>query len=406
MSDHKNTRHDSLRVMFVITSMPIGGAETLLVNLMRRFDGQRIEPQVCCLKHRDVLGEEISNEFPVHQNLIGGKFDLLVINRLRRLFRTERIDAIVTVGAGDKMFWGRLAAKAAGVPVVLSALHSTGWPDGVGKMNRLLTPITDGFIGVAESHGKFLVDFEKFPAGKVFVIPNGIDTDRFKLDNEARQSWRERLAVADHESLVGIVAALRPEKNHELFLKSAAEVLKKSPHTKFAIAGDGPERPKLEGLVQELSIQERVHFLGSVSDIPGFLSAVDLFSLTSHNEASPVSILEAMACERPVVAPDVGSIKESVLVGETGYLFPAGDLAAVSDLWLQVLGNRLEAQKLGSAAREHVCRTSSLDSMTLGYTELIESLYQDKTNTRLAFHSVAGFENPPEKLRDRERYVG
>ena len=86
---------------------------------------------------------------------------------------------MVTVGAGDKMFWGRLAARRVGVPVIVSALHSTGWPDGVGRLNRLLTPITDAFIAVAASHGRFLIERTGFPADKVAVIPNGVDTQRF-----------------------------------------------------------------------------------------------------------------------------------------------------------------------------------------------------------------------------------
>ncbi len=145
----KPPAHRPLRTLFVITSMPVGGAEVLLDNLIRRFDRQRIAPELCCLKELGPLGEELAGEFPVHANLIGGKLDIAVLWRLVRLMRRRKIDAVVTVGAGDKMFWGRLAAKLAGVPVICSALHSTGWPDGVGRLNRWLTPITDGFIGVA-----------------------------------------------------------------------------------------------------------------------------------------------------------------------------------------------------------------------------------------------------------------
>ena len=115
--------------------MPVGGAETLLVNMLYRFDKQRICPSVCCLKAKDELGEKISDDFDVFPNLINGKFDVAVVQRLRKLFIKKEIDAVVTIGAGDKMFWGRLAARYARVPVILSALHSTGWPDGVGHLS-------------------------------------------------------------------------------------------------------------------------------------------------------------------------------------------------------------------------------------------------------------------------------
>lgn len=364
-----------LNVMFVITSMPVGGAEVLLMNLVRRFDPQRIKPSICCLKEKDELGEEVSFDIPVFDHQIKHKFDLAVIKRLGLLYKKNKIDAIVTVGAGDKMFWGRLAAKNAGVPIILSALHSTGWPDGVGRLNRLLTKITTGFIAVAESHGQFLAEFEKFPEEKVFVIPNGIDTEKFKFDVEARNKWRQQIGIPVDAPTVGIVAALRPEKNHILFVSSAAQVLKTIPDAHFVIAGDGPERPAIEQHIASLGIGDRVHLIGSTSDIPGVLSAVDLFALTSQNEASPVSILEAMSCQRPVVAPNVGSISESVLEGRTGFLVPEGDLNASAGRWVEILDNPGLANEMGITAREHVVASSSLDSMTEGYASLIERLY-------------------------------
>ncbi len=370
--------HRPLNVMFVITSMPVGGAETLLVNLTRRFEKTRIKPMIGCLKERGVLGDELANEIPVFEHLINHKYDVAVARRLRKLFRENEVDAVITVGAGDKMFWGRLAARGAGTPVILSALHSTGWPDGVGKLNRMLTGITDGFIAVAHHHADFLVEFEKFPESKVFMIPNGIDTARFKKCETARTNWRNDVGIPQDSPTLGIVAALRPEKNHELFLECARRTLNDVTDAHFVIAGDGPGRADLEALAVEKSIADRVHFLGSVSDIPGVLSMLDVFALTSHNEASPVSILEALSCNRPVVATDVGSIKESVLEGKTGYLCEAGNAAEISARWIELLSDESLREKMGRQGRCHVVDNSSLDAMTNGYTELIESLYSQK----------------------------
>ncbi len=367
-----------IRTMFIITSMPVGGAETLLVNLVRRFDRARITPMIGCLKEKGVLGEELAGEIPVFENLIHHKYDVAVAGRLRKLFKDQQLDAVITVGAGDKMFWGRLAAKTARLPVILSALHSTGWPDGVGRLNRLLTGITDGFIACANSHAKYLVNNEKFPEPKVFMIPNGIDTDRFVFNTNARNQWRSECGIPTDAPVVGIVAALRPEKNHALFLESARLTLESRPDAYFVIAGDGPERPMLEELAASKGIDQQVKFLGSVSEIPEVLSMVDLFALSSHNEASPVSILEALSCERPVVATAVGSINESVIEGTTGYLVTPGDENEMSSRWLKVLNDPQHATDLGTAGREHVIANSSLNSMTEGYMELVESVFLGK----------------------------
>ncbi|WP_235908506.1 glycosyltransferase [Roseiconus nitratireducens] len=367
--------------------MPVGGAETLLVNLLRRLDPSVLQPEVVCLKEPGPLGETISAEFPVHSGLLRRKWDVRVLFKLMRLIRAHRADVVITVGAGDKMFWGRLAAFLAGVPVIASALHSTGWPDGVGRLNRLLTPLTDAFIAVAKSHGEFLQRFEKFPKQTVHVIPNGVDCQRFKPDADARGDVRDELGLPEHAQLVGIVAALRPEKNHRLLLQAAAE-LRHRTELHWIVVGDGPLRTSLETLATELGIDRQVHFLGTRSDTPRLLAALDVFTLCSLNEASPVSILEALACGIPVVASDVGSVAETVVPGRTGSLFPVNDLnamtRAIESLLDDLLGDRNVCRRMGEAGRELVLRQGSLESMVRGYQELATTLY-DRASRRERF---------------------
>ena len=182
--------------------------------------------------------------------------------------------------------------------------------------------------------------------------------------------------------MVGIVAALRPEKNHERFIGCAAEILRKRSDSHFVIAGSGPEEEHIRVMANRLGVQDAVHLIGSTDEIPAVLSMIDLFVLTSHNEANPVSILEAMSVQRPVVAPDVGSIRESVVDGVTGYVIAKNDLAQMTDRWLAILNNPSRAWEMGAAARRHVQKVGSLDSMTEGYSRLIEDLYRRQTDRK------------------------
>ena len=370
-----------LRVMFLITSMPVGGAETLLVNLIRRLDRTRFLPELCCLKDRGPLGDILAQEIPTFANLLAGKYDLRILARLARLLRERRIDAVITVGAGDKMFWGRLAARRARVPVVVSALHSTGWPDGIGRLNRLLTPWTDAFVGVAEPHGRYLVEQEGLPAQKVRVISNGIDVGRFQPRGD-RQALRASLGFGPETPLAGIVAALRPEKNHELLLTVAQQVSPRVPGAKFLVVGDGPRRVALAALAQELGVSACVRFLGTRHDIPELLAALDVFVLTSHVEANPVSILEALACGTPVVATNVGSVGQSVIDGLTGHLVAPGDAVAMTEHLVRLLSDPNRAGALGAAGRQHVLAHGSLERMVAGYEQLIEEIYASKVDRR------------------------
>jgi glycosyltransferase involved in cell wall biosynthesis len=371
----------SLRTLFVITSMPVGGAETLLVNMLDRFDRRRIVAEVACLKSPGPLGEAISDRHQIHSDFLSGKWDLRVLPRLARLMRERNIDAVITIGAGDKMFWGRLAAKCAGVPVICSALHSTGWPDGVGRKNRLLTQITDGFIAVADHHGAHLIKHERFPEKAVHIIRNGIDCQRFVPSQMARAELRRELSLSDDARLVGIVAALRPEKNHAMFVAVAATICEAEPNVHFLIVGDGPERVNIEQAIDLAGIQDRVHLLGTRHDTPAIVAGLDIFLLTSHNEASPVSILEALSCGVPVISTHVGSVAETVRDGETGYLVATGDTPAMVRRTRQLLGDQRLRQRLGEQGRDAVMSTGSLDSMVQGYTRLVESLYEQKTTT-------------------------
>jgi len=367
-----------LRVMFMQTDMRIGGAEVLTTNIIRRLDRERFAPELCCLKERGELGEALAREIPVHAGLLSGKYDLRVWPRLTRLLRDREIDAVITVGAGDKMFWGRLAARRVGVPVILSAIHSTGWPDGIGRLNRMLTPITDAFIAVAASHGEFLANNLKLASDRVAVIPNGVDTQRFAPVSDVAGIRRE-LGISPLDPVVGIVAALRPEKNHELFLEMSARVARQMPNARFLIVGDGPCRATLESRARELGVDRQTRFLGSRNDVPRLLAAFDVFALTSHIEANPLSILEAMSVGRPVVATNVGSIHEAIADGETGFLVTPGDSEQFADRVLRLLGAPLASHAMGLTAREAVVRRWSLEAMVAGYERLIETTYVRKT---------------------------
>ena len=367
-----------LRVQFVITSLPVGGAETLLLNLVKGMDRSQFAPEVICLTEGGALASTFAAEVPLHCNLLRSKWDWRVAFRLKKLFIEQQTDAVITVGAGDKMFWGRLAARLAGVPVICSALHSTGWPDGIGRLNRWLTTITDGFIAVAKPHAEHLVEREKFPQEKVFVIPNGVDIQRYSPSPENRRQVREELQLPADAKVVGIVAALRPEKNHRQFIDAAYEIHRNFPDSHFLIIGDGPERSAIEAYILTRGLGRVVRMLGSRSDTHRLLPAMDVFCLTSLNEANPVSIMEALACGVPVVAPNVGSISETVIPQATGILTRVGDATSTADAVIQLLVNPTLAQHLGLVGRANIEAKWSLETMVCGYEKLIRSLYISK----------------------------
>ena len=359
-------------VMFLTTSLPVGGAETLLADLVRRLDRTRFRPEICCLKGRGTLGAALAREIPVFSGLLHHRLDLAVLRRLVRLLRRRGVRAVVTVGTGDKMFWGRLSAWLAGVPVIVSALHSSGRPYAVQRLNRLLTPITNAFVAVADVHRLNLIASEGLPPGKVRVIRNGVDLDRF--GPRSRSEARRRIGLPDDARVAGIIAALRPEKNHEAFLRVAARVRSALPEARFLVVGDGPRRRTLERMSADLGLERMVGFVGERHDIPEMLAAMDVVVLSSYTEASPVCLLEAMAAARPVVAPSVGSIAESVNDGETGLLANPGDEPALAARIAWLLRDPATAERFGQAGRRLVAKRHDVRRMVAGYEALFDEL--------------------------------
>jgi len=236
---------------------------------------------------------------------------------------------------------------------------------------------------VAASHGRYLTEHEGCPARKVRVIPNGVDTERFR-PRPPDPALRRELGLPLDAPLAGIVAALRPEKNYALLLKAARLVRQRMPGAHFLIVGDGPERRHITEMVRDWGLCDAVRLAGTRHDIPALLSLMDIFVLTSHMEANPVSILEALACEKPVVATAVGSVGETVLDGKTGLLVPPGDAEALAERLIALWSDPGQRTALGRAGRRHVVAQWSLRRMIEGYEDLISGLFTAKTLPRYA----------------------
>jgi glycosyltransferase involved in cell wall biosynthesis len=190
-----------------------------------------------------------------------------------------------------------------------------------------------------------------------------------------RHSIRHDLGLNPAAPVVTIVAALRPEKNHEMFLEVAGRVAAKVNDARFLIVGDGPRRHSLEELAAGLGVANRVHFLGSRGDVARILAASDVFTLTSHNEANPVSILEALSTGCPVVATRVGSVPETVIHGKTGLLVEPGESAAFADCLTELIHDPLRRRRMGDAGRRRVVESWSIETMVHGYEQLIERIF-------------------------------
>jgi glycosyltransferase involved in cell wall biosynthesis len=201
---------------------------------------------------------------------------------------------------------------------------------------------------------------ERVPEGKIAVIANGLDCDRFE-----RPIPRPKLRK------VVVVANLRPEKGHDVLMGAAVDVLRRYPDAQFEVVGGGPELQSLLARAEALGVLHAFTFLGHRDDVPARMADGDIFVLPSRSEAFPNAVLEAMAAGLPIVASGVGGIVELIDEGVTGLLAAPGDTRALADRLCRLMNDPALASRLGDAARAKAHARYSFDRMVAAF----ESLY-------------------------------
>lgn len=286
--------------------------------------------------------------------------DPTLLLRLRRFFVRHGTEAVVFNGPLD-LKAGGVAARLAGVP---RRVYRRGLAVPIRDrwLNRYLFDrvLTHAIANSQATRDLMLRDLRTgFGPSDITVIPNGIDLDAF--DRSATPSPSRR---AEGPVVLGNVGRLSPEKRHHLLLEVARLLSDRGIDFRLLVAGEGPERQRLEARADELGVRSRVDFLGFVHDVPGVLREMDVFLLASRWEGFGYVIVEAGAAALPVVAFDISSNPEVIEQGTTGFLVPEGDVPAFADR-VQDLIERPDLRRgMGTAAREMVERRFALDRAT------------------------------------------
>jgi glycosyltransferase involved in cell wall biosynthesis len=275
------------------------------------------------------------------------------------------------------MVAGLLVGKMLRIRPLIMAEHATGRIDLDPKkrpIERRLAPLIDGAIAVAKGQIPFLVEDKGYPPDRIRVVYNGIDLSEWTPKPRDAGILAE-FRIPEDAPVVGILAMLRPEKDHATFLNAARRIVDEVPETRFLLVGDGEERARLEALTRELGLQDRVIFTGRRTDVPRLLTVFDVCVLCSFTvETFPMSFLEAMAMEKALVTTRVGGVPEMIEEGENGYVVPVRDAAALADAIRRVVADRDVARRMGQRSRELVEERFTMDRMVRDTEEYLESL--------------------------------
>ncbi len=355
------------RLLHVIDHLGLGGAQEAVLSLARYADRRHFRVEVATLHGRGHYFDCLRQlGVPVH-SLSPRKYLPLYLPRLLWLLRRGAFDLVHC-----HLTYANLIAKPLAALVRVPAVFNCDqndmyrsrqrlrlWLDGLA--NRRLT---DHITAVSASVRDFLIQREGVPAEKITVVYNGVDLERVRpSETPDQEAWRARWDLPPQTPVVAGVGRLSEQKNFPLFLRVARQVLQDLPQVCFVIAGEGPERGRLEALGRDLGITASVRFLGYVEDMTQLYPALDLLLMTSLAEGTPLTILEAMAMGVPVVAAAVDGMAEVLEDGRDAYLVPAGDQGLFARRLVRLLQDRETAQDFIRAGQEKVRRYYSATVM-------------------------------------------
>ena len=305
--------------------------------------------------------------------------DLRALVGLHRLVRAWR-PAIVHTHTAKAGLLGRLAARAAGVPTVVHTYHGhvlRGYfsPAKTALFRWLETRLAnaaDALVAVSESVKQDLVGLGIAPAQKIRVIPLGLDLGHLAA-GLPRGVLRREAGIPVGAPLVGMVGRLVPIKDVPTFLRAARIVRETKPEARFALVGDGEERPALEALCHELGLDGKATFFGWKRDLAAVYGDLDVVVNASRNEGTPVALIEALAAAKPVVATRVGGTPDLLGEGERGRLVPPAEPFALARAVLETLEESEAARRRAQAGREHVLTRHSSDRLVRD----VDALYRE-----------------------------
>ncbi len=376
-----------LKVMIVISNLGYGGAERQVVELANYIDKGKFEFHICALSEHVPLAEKlVSENVRLHILPKKTKFDIGLVFRLRRLLRLESID-IVHGFLFDADMASRLAGRLAGVPVVIGSERNSN--QNYRAVHKFLFRYTRSFIDLCvanSSAGKsFNRSLTQMPEERYRVVHNGVDIERFQP--RELTELRGKLGIEEGEMVVGIFGSFKAQKNHGIFFRAAAEILKRNPNTKFLIVGgkikegvesSGSYTGNLLALMDKLDIRQHCIFTGVRPDVEKYYNLCDVTVLPSLFEGTPNVALESMASGVPVVATDVSDNRKVMPDGKVACIVEVNNVEQVVDKVSSLLDNEEIRLKMSQQATKWVSDNFSLLEMANNMSSIYIEKYVEK----------------------------
>ena len=330
------------------------GVKRLFAWMIPRFDANRYNVSLVSLRKKD-LSEETLESFGVDITYLHkGKFDPSTLTALLKVIDRKKIDILHLHGYGATTF-GRMAGAMRRLPTILhehANLTDTPWFQKIA--DAVLEPSTDIAIAVSKSTSDFLVKARQLPIDKVKTVYLGVPLDEFSRARSVEEvaAARTELGIAPGEFAVGTVTRLHDSKGNSFLVDAAAMVLKERPRAKFFIVGEGPLLPDLQQQATALGLGDRFVFHGFAKDVAAVVSAFDLSVFPSLWEGTPLTVFEALAMGKPIVATDADGLLDVLTNDRDALIVPKRNAHALAAAIVRMMDDEALRVRLGAAARQ------------------------------------------------------
>lgn len=360
-------------VLHLCESSDTGGAESVLISMVEGIDKNRYRSLVCLLNDGWLKVELEKRRIETVVIPQPRSLDLRWLLEVRRLLKDRDIHVMHSHEFATNVY-ASVLSWFTGIPVVATAHGKNYYGE---KWRRRVAyrfvARQSAMVAVSDDLKRFLVRQVGIPPSNIRVIHNGIDLGRYAVQERAR-ALRKELGLSSDQRVVGTVANLFAVKGQTYLLRACRAVARVFPNLVLLVAGEGEQLAPLEKEASDLGIADKVKFLGFRSDVPALLQEMEVFILPSLSEGLPLSVLEALALQKPVVATHVGGIPEIVEDGVTGYLVPPRNPEALAERIILLLSDPQTAARFGEVGRKRVEEAFGLEQMIRNY----QSLYDEK----------------------------